>query len=225
MKTSKHVITDIQRVPRDLVDSIKNYPTATIHEAYGARGALDCHIKPIHVDMKLCGPVVTVKARPGDNLIIHKAIYVAHPGDVLLVDTTAYLEGGFWGGIMAVAALQRGIAGLVTDGSVRDTAEMTKMGFPVFSQGISIKGTTKTCLGSINHPIQFQGVDIHPGDLIAGDADGVVVISREDVPEVLIKAKEREEKELKIMEDLKKGKTTLALYGFTILLEREGLLE
>lgn len=225
MKTFKHVITDIQRVPKDLVDSMKAIPTATLHEAYGARGALYSHIKPIHTDMKLCGPVVTVKARPGDNLIIHKAIYVAQPGDVLLVDTTAYVEGGFWGGIMAVAAQQRGIAGLVTDGAVRDTAELIKMGFPVFSKGISIKGTTKTCLGSINHPIQFQGVNIHPGDLVVGDADGVVVVSREDVPKVHQDAREREEKEAKIIEELKKDKTTLELYGFSSLLEREGLME
>jgi 4-hydroxy-4-methyl-2-oxoglutarate aldolase len=225
MNTFKHVMDDIQRVSKALVDSMKAFPTATIHEAYGARGALGCHIKPIHADMKLCGPVVTVKARPGDNLLIHKAIYVAQPGDVLLVDTTAYVEGGVWGGIMAVAAMQRGIAGLVTDGSVRDTAEMIKMGFPVFSQGISIKGTTKTCLGSINHPIQFQGVGIEPGDLIAGDADGVVVIARKDVPDVLQKAREREQKEAKIIEELKKGQTTLELYGFSKLLEREGLME
>lgn len=225
MNAANHVIHEIQRVPQKLIESMRAYPTATIHEAYGARGAFYSHIKPIHPDMKLCGPVVPVKARPGDNLIIHKAIYVARPGDVLLVDTCSFVEGGFWGGIMGVAAQQRGLAGLVTDGGVRDTAELIKMEFPVFSQGISIKGTTKTCLGTINHPIQFQGVHIEPGDLIVGDADGVVIVSREDVPEVLKKAEAREKKEAEIMEALKEGKTTLELYGFDDLLQREGLKE
>ena len=225
MKSSKHVVYDIQRVSSNLVESMKAFPTATIHEAYGAQGALSNYIKPLHTDMKLCGPVITVKARPGDNLIVHKAIYVARPGDVLLVDTASFLEAGFWGGIMAVAARQRGIAGLVTDGSVRDTDEIIKMGFPVFSKGISIKGTTKTCLGSVNHPVQFEGVNIEPGDLIVGDCDGVVVVSRKNVPEVLEKSKQREEKEERIIEKLKKGETTLDLYGFFKLLEREGLLE
>jgi len=225
METSKHVIYDIQRVSKDLVDALKAFPTATIHEAYGARGAFSSYIKPIHSDMKLCGPVVTVKARPGDNLIVHKAIYVAQPGDVLLVDTSAYVEAGLWGGIMTVAAQQMGIAGLVTDGAVRDTAEIIEMGFPLFSRGISIKGTTKTCLGSINHPIQFEGVNIEPGDLLAADADGVVVVSRQDVPAVLEKSRQREEKEKSVMNELRQGKTTLDLYGLSKLLEREGLME
>jgi len=225
MKPSQPVVYEIERVDKNLVEAMKAYPTATIHEAYGARGAFDSSIKPIHGSMRVCGPVVTVKARPGDNLIVHKAIYVARPGDVLLVDTTSYREGGFWGGIMATAAQARGLAGLVTDGAVRDTVEMIRMNFPVFSQAVSIKGTTKTCPGSINHALQFQGVHIKPGDLIVGDADGVVVVARKDVADVLRKAKEREAKEAGITEALKAGKTTLELYGFAKLLEREGIPE
>ena len=225
MKPSKHVIHDIQRVPAELVEGMRAYPTATIHEAYGAQGALFNTIKPIHPDMKLCGTAVPVKTRPGDNLIAHKAIYVAAPGDVLVVETASFVEAGFWGGIMTVAAQQRGIAGLVTDGAVRDTAEMIKMGFPVFSQGVSIKGTTKNCLGTINHPLQLAGVAINPGDLIVGDADGVVVVARADVADVLAKAKQREEKEAKISAELAQGDTTLALYGFSEQLEKLGLKE
>jgi 4-hydroxy-4-methyl-2-oxoglutarate aldolase len=168
---------------------------------------------------------VPVKARPGDNLIVHKAIYVAEPGDVLVVDTSSYIEAGFWGGIMTVAAQQRGIRGLVSDGAVRDTEEMIRMGFPVFSQSLSIKGTTKNCLGTVNHPIQFSGVHIEPGDLIAGDADGVMVVARADVADILAKAAQREDKEKKISAELEKGQTTLALYGFSKQLEKLGLKE
>lgn len=225
MSEIKHVIHNIERVPGDLVESMRALPTATISESYGSKGALFNYIKPIRTSMKLCGSVIPVKARPGDNLLVHKAIYVAQPGDVLLIDTESFIEGGFWGGIMSEAAQQRGIEGLVTDGAVRDTEEIAEMGFPVFCQAVSIKGTTKTSLGTINHPIHFGGIKIRPGDLIVGDADGVVVIARDDVSEVFEKAKEREEKEKRICAQIKEGKTTLELYGFSEILEREGLKE
>ncbi|MBN2568304.1 MAG: 4-carboxy-4-hydroxy-2-oxoadipate aldolase/oxaloacetate decarboxylase [Deltaproteobacteria bacterium] len=225
MSDFNHVIHSIKRVPKDLVEAMRALPTATISEAYGSKGALFHHIKPIRTDMKLCGSVIPVKARPGDNLLAHKAIYVARPGDVLLIDTCSFVEGGFWGGIMTEAARKQGIEGLVTDGAVRDTEEIAAMGFPIFCQAISIKGTTKTSLGTINHPIHFGGIAIHPGDLIVGDADGIVVIARSDVSEVLEKAKEREEKERKICKQISAGKTTLEIYGFTEILKREGMKE
>lgn len=220
-----HVIHTIQRAPQDLVESMKTFSTATICEAYGGKGALFHTIKPIRSPMKLCGPVIPVMTRPGDNLIVHKAIYVAKPGDVLLVGTSSFVEAGFWGSIMTVAAKQRGIAGLVTDGAVRDTEEIIKMDFPVFCQSISIKGTTKTCMGTINHPVHFGGVKIEPGDLIVGDSDGVVVVAREDVPGVLEMARQRDEKEKRISAELRQGKSTLELYGFLKILEREGMRE
>ena len=225
MESSAYVIHNIKRVSGDLVASIKEFSTATICEAYGGKGALPHTIKPIRTDMRLCGPVIPVTTPPGDNLIVHKAIYVAEPGDVLLVGTSSFLEAGFWGGIMTVAAKQRGIAGLVTDGSVRDTDEIAKMGFPIFCQGISIKGTTKNCLGTINHPIAFGDVRVEPGDLIVGDSDGVVVVAREDVPGVLEMARQREEKEKRISAELRQGKSTLEMYGFSEILEREGMRE
>ncbi len=225
MESFNYVSHNIERVSPDLIEAIKGCSTATICEAYGGKGALAHYIKPIRPGMKLCGPVITVVTRPGDNLIVHKAIYVAQPGDVLLVATASFLEGGFWGGIMTEAARQQGIAGLVTDGAVRDTDEIDKMGFPVFSQSVSIKGTTKDCLGSINHPIYFGDVKVEPGDLIVGDSDGVVVVARQDVPEVLKLARQRDEKEEQIILALREGKTTLELYGFSEILKRQGLKE
>ncbi len=225
MDYSFHVIHNIQRVSKDLVEAMKQFSTATIGEAYGGKGALPHTIKPIRTDMRVCGPAITVFSPPGDNLIVHKAIYVAKPGDVLLVYTSSYLTAGFWGGIMTVAAKHRGIEGLVTDGSVRDTDEIARMNFPVFSQGISIKGTTKSHLGTINHPIFFGDVKVEPGDLIVGDSDGVVVVSRGDVSKVIEMAKKREEKEKMITAQLMEGKSTLELYGFSEILEREGLKE
>lgn len=225
MNDFKHVIQDIDRVPEDLVQAVSRISTATLHEAYNQRGAFYADIRPVRLGMKLCGPVVTVKSNPGDNIIVHKAIYVARPGDVLLVDTGSYVEGGFWGGIMAEAAKQRKIAGLVTNGSVRDTDEIAEMDFPVFSKGTSIKGTTKDGLGTINHAMVFSGIHVNPGDLIAADSDGVVVISREDVADVLEKAIQRDQKEKRFVEEIRSGKTTLDLFGFSDKLARIGIKE
>jgi 4-hydroxy-4-methyl-2-oxoglutarate aldolase len=126
---------------------------------------------------------------------------------------------------MTGAAQQRALAGLVTDGAVRDSEEIAKRGFPLFCQAVSIKATTKTCLGLINLPISFAGTMVNPGDLIVGDGDGVTVVARQDVAWVVEKCRQREEKEEKISRQLKEGKTTLELYGFSAILEREGLRE
>jgi len=220
-----HVIREIERVPADLVEQFRSLSSATVHEASGGKGALSSRIKPIYPEMKLCGPAVTVKVKPGDNLILHKAIYVAQKGDVIVADAEGFTEAGPWGEIMAVAAQVRGIAGLVISGSVRDAEAMQAMGFPVFSLGICIKGTSKTALGLINHPINLDNVTINPGDLIIGDRDGVVVVSRREAKEVLEKSLARERKEVDIKERLKKGETTLDIYGFGEILKNHGLIE
>jgi 4-hydroxy-4-methyl-2-oxoglutarate aldolase len=199
--------------------------TATIHEAMGRKGALDSHIKPISRGMKLAGPAITVEAPFGDNLMLHKAIEVAGPGDVIVCNAGGGTEAGVWGEIMAVAAQARGIAGIVVDGSVRDSEAMTRRGFPVFSRGICIKGTIKESLGPINHPMSLAGVMIFPGDIVVGDDDGVVVIPRNDADTVLKKCQEREAKEKGIMKRLEAGELTLDIYGFRETLSRNGLTE
>ena len=220
-----HVIRNISRPPQNLIKEIGSLEAATVHEAYGGKGALASDIKPIDSLNRLCGPAVTVACRPGDNLMLHKAIYVAEPGDVLVATVGGYTEAGPWGEIMTLAAQARDIAGLIIDGSVRDSRSIRDLQFPVFSKALSIKGTTKDCLGLINHPIHMGGVTINPGDLILGDADGVVVVARPDLAEVLNKCKLRQEKEEKIKEELKKGKSTLELYGFDKILQIKGMKE
>lgn len=204
---------------------LSSFETATVHEASGGKGALSSDIRPIDSHMRLCGPAVTVVCRPGDNLIIHKAIYVAEPGDVLVVTVGGYIEAGPWGEIMTVAAQARGIAGLVIDGSVRDSSSIIDSKFPVFAKGLCIKGTTKDSLGFINHPFCIGGVTVQPGDVVLGDADGVVVVAQHELAEVLKKCKRRREKEEKIKEELKRGKSTLDLYGFDQILQTKGLKE
>lgn len=220
-----HVIRTIQRAPAELVKRFKELSTATVHEASGGKGALSSRIKPISPEMKVCGPAVTVKVRPCDNLILHKAIYVAQKGDVVVADAEGYMEAGAWGEIMALAAHQRGIGGFIFNGAVRDSQAMSDLGFPVFACGLCIKGTEKVSLGWINHPLNLDNITIHPGDLILGDRDGLVVVKWEEAEEVLQKSLAREEKEGGIKERLRRGESTLDIYGFTDILKARGLTE
>jgi|HigsolmetaAR201D_1030396.scaffolds.fasta_scaffold25687_2 4-hydroxy-4-methyl-2-oxoglutarate aldolase len=191
-------------------------PTATLHEAQGRRGALPGAIKPIDPSMRLCGPAFPVRCPPGDNLRIHHAIYAARPGDVLVVDCSGRREHGYWGEIMNVAAIERRLGGLVIDGGVRDRDRLVELGWPVFAHGICIRGTGKdpTAPGSLGEPITIGDVDIAPGDLVVGDADGVVVVPRAQVASIVDAAREREAREATILRRLREGATTLEIYGF-----------
>jgi len=220
-----HVIRNIPRIPIDLVNQYKELSSATVHEASGGKGALSSRIKPISPEMKMCGPVVTVKLQPCDNLMLHKAIYVAEKGDVIVADAGGFMEAGAWGEIMAVAAQHRGIGGFVFNGTVRDSHAMSEMGFPVFCCGLSIKGTGKISLGLINHRLNLDNVTIDPGDLILGDRDGLVIVKQKEAHEVLEKSMAREEKEKGIKERLRKGESTLSIYGFADIFKARGLTE
>jgi len=207
-------VQSIQRAPADLVQKYKRFSSATVHEASGCKGALSSRIKPISPDMKVCGPAVTVKSKPGDNLALHKAIYEAQPGDVIVADAEGFMEAGAWGEIMTLAAQMRGIAGLVFNGAVRDSQAIIDSGFPVFCCGLSIKGTEKVFLGSVNQPISIDDVRIRPGDLVLGDRDGVVIVEFKACDTVLTSSNAREEKEAKFMERLRQGESTMEIGGF-----------
>jgi 4-hydroxy-4-methyl-2-oxoglutarate aldolase len=187
--------------------------TATVHEAMGRRGALPSAIKPVAATMKVCGPAFTVDSPPGDNLLLHHAIYAAQPGDVLVVRVSDHYEAGYWGEIMGVAAQVRGIAGLVIDGGVRDSVELTRLNFPTFSHGLCIRGTTKHGGGSLNKPLTVGSIIVNPGDIVLGDADGVVVVPLAEGPAILQKSIERVKREDDIMAQLRAGKTTLDIYN------------
>ncbi|HYY24640.1 MAG TPA: 4-carboxy-4-hydroxy-2-oxoadipate aldolase/oxaloacetate decarboxylase [Candidatus Udaeobacter sp.] len=198
----------------ETLQRVSRYGSATLHEATGRKGALPHSIKPINPTMKICGPAVTVSSPPIDNLMLHQALYVAQPGTVLVVDVNRGYEAGYWGEIMTVAAQQRKIAGLVIDGCVRDADLIEKLGFPVFSRGLSIRGTDKKGGGHINSPIVIGDVTVHPGDLVVGDRDGVVVIPSEEIHSTLEASQKREAKEDQIMKELAAGKSTLEIYGW-----------
>jgi 4-hydroxy-4-methyl-2-oxoglutarate aldolase len=220
-----HVITHIERTPKGLIDQFRGIGTATVHEASGRKGAVDSAIKPISRGVKLCGPAFTVQCHPGDNLMLHKAIERAQPGDVLVASVGGYYEAGYWGGLMATSAVAKKIGGLAIDGSIRDSAEIIKMGFPIFCRGFCIRGTAKTVLGLINHPLLFGGVLVHPGDLILGDDDGIVVVERMECEEVLDKSIKRVEAEKVKSEKLRAGVSSVELNQLEKVFKFLGMVE
>jgi 4-hydroxy-4-methyl-2-oxoglutarate aldolase len=194
--------------------------TATAHEAGGRIGALPPAIRPVGAPgATLHGPAFTVTCGQRDNLALHHAIASAPAGSVLVCQTGGHHDAGYVGEIMVRAALARGLAGLVIDGCVRDGAAIVASGWPVFARGLSVQGTTKdprlvqACGGRLRFATGAGGVDVDPGDLVLGDADGVVVVPAARAAEVLAASAEREAAEQAIMARLAAGETTLEIYG------------
>lgn len=210
------IFASIARPAAEVIEAARPLDAATLHEAGGRIGVMPSPIKPVAPGMRVCGPAVTVHSSGGDNLWLHRAIYVAQPGDVLVVYVSDAYDYGYWGEIMSCAARARGLAGLVIDGCVRDGAVLAEFGFPVFSRGLSIRGTGKDfgARGWINHPTLFGDLTVKPGDLILGDADGVVAIPLERARDVVIAAQQRQTKEANIVERLRCGERTLEVYNF-----------
>ena len=204
----------------DILKALSAISTATLHEAMDKRNTMKPVIRPLWQPLALCGPAFTVQARPGDNLATHWALAVAPAGSVLVVTHEEDTECAGWGEIASVAAMARGLRGLVTDGAVRDTEACRRLGFPIFCQGVSIKGTSKVYPGALNIPIVCAGALVRPGDYIVADEDGVVVVPREEAEDVLHKALERDQREAEIMERLRAGELTVNLLGLQSRLPR-----
>lgn len=204
-----------ERVARDIVTRAQGLSTATLHEAGGKIGVMPSAIKAVHREFRVCGPALTVFGPGGDNLWLHYAIYAAQPGDVIVAHCSEQFDHGYWGEIMSTAARTRGLGGLVIDGCVRDRDLLLEVGFPVFARGLCVRGTAKDRdgIGSINATTQFEAVSVSPGDLVLGDADGVIVIPRERAGEVVASAHERDADELAICDRLKAGESTISIYG------------
>ncbi|MFM0166715.1 4-carboxy-4-hydroxy-2-oxoadipate aldolase/oxaloacetate decarboxylase [Paraburkholderia sediminicola] len=205
------------------IQLLRDFGSATVYEAQGARGALDSGIKPIHPTMRVAGPAVTVDIRPADNLMLHYAMLKVKPGDVLVVDAKGFLEAGPWGDVFTEQAVRQGVAGLVINGAVRDAQSIIQMGFPVFCRGLCIKGTAKNQPGKLNVPVCIGDVQINPGDIVIGDQDGVVVVQRHEADDVIRSSQAREDKEAKFRARIRDGATTVELMGLEETLRRLNL--
>jgi len=225
---TQDIIRDFERVAPELVRQASEYQAAILADVNGRRGALHGRIAALRPRMKLAGPALTVDVRPGDNLMIHAAIALAKPGDVLVIDGKGDQTAALMGTIMMAACRQRGIAGVVIDGAVRDSLEIDEMDYPVFSCGTNPNGPTKNVPGSIGHPISIGNVAVRSGDLVVADADGVVVIERGRVEALLPLARRKVADESARIAAVKAGNTTAswlagALRAAGVLKEGESL--
>ena len=174
--------------------------------------------------MSLCGPAFTVRCAPRDNIMLQVAIAHARPGDVIVVSAGEYAEAGSFGDVLANACVAKGLGGLVTDTGVRDTLELRELGFPVFSHSVSIKGTVKETVGPMAEPVLIGGELVRPGDVVRGDADGVVVVRREDAADVVRKSQERVDAEAAYIDAYRSGKSVIEVSNLAAVLAAKGLV-
>ena len=200
----------------ELLERASRQSAATVHEAAKSVGALPSAIRPVASHHRVCGPAFTVEGPPIDNLWIHRAIYAAKPGDVLVVVTGGGHEAGYWGEILNTAAIARGLGGLVIDGGVRDLDALSASDFGIFSRRIAIQGTGKDfeAVGRLGQSIIFGDLPINRGDLVIGDSDGVVAIAADRVEEVITLSEQRVLDEEKAMERIRSGERTIDIYNF-----------
>jgi regulator of RNase E activity RraA len=170
---------DFERVPADIVRKASEFAASILADVAGRRGTMDGRIAPVAPSMKMAGPAFTIEVRPGDNLMIHTAMTMAKPGDILVIDGKGDRTCALMGAIMINACKQLKLGGVVIDAAIRDSLELRELGFPVFAVGANPNGPTKFVPGRMNWPISCGGIAVAPGDLIVGDADGVVVVERE----------------------------------------------
>ena len=200
------VVRDFERVAPGIVEQAAKYPSSILADVAGRRGALSGRIAPLAPSMRFAGPALTVEIRPGDNLMIHAAMAIAKPGDVIVVDGKGDLTSALMGEIMCQQCVALGVVGVVIDGAVRDSEAIRELGLPMYAAGLNPNGPTKFVPGRLNHPISIGGVSVKPGDLVVGDADGVTVIEREKAAAMLPLAAEKVAAETQRIADIKSRK-------------------
>jgi 4-hydroxy-4-methyl-2-oxoglutarate aldolase len=207
------VVRTIKRADAGAIKTLGELGVATVHEAQGRTGLLRPYMRPIYPTAKAAGSAVTVSCAPGDNLMIHAAIEVCEPGDALVVVTTSDSTDGMFGELLATSCMARGVKGLVIEAGVRDVADITKLKFPVWSKAISAQGALKGAAGSVNIDVVCAGALVRPGDIVIGDLDGVVVVTRETAAEVLKLANARIENEVRKRQQLGSGELGVDVLG------------
>jgi 4-hydroxy-4-methyl-2-oxoglutarate aldolase len=217
------IVRHIARAEASTIEALGGLGVATVHEAQGRTGLLRPYMRPIYPSARMAGSAITISCQAGDNLMIHAAIELCRPGDVLVVTTTSESTDGMFGELLAVSARAHGVVGLLIDAGVRDVADLTTMEFPVWAKAIHAQGTVKATAGSVNVPVVCAGAAIAPGDVIVADVDGVVVVPREAAGEVARASADRVAKEEKSRARLRNGELGLDFYGLRAKLGELGV--
>jgi len=218
------VVRNIDRADAALVKRLGALGTSTVHEAYGRIGLMKPYLRPVWAGGEAAGTAVTVLAQPGDNWMIHVAVEQCRPGDMLVVGCTADNTDGMFGDLLATSLQSRGVVGLVIDAGCRDVKSLRAMGFPVWSKAVSAKGTVKATLGAVNVAVVCAGVNVHPGDAVIADDDGVVVVASKDVGDVAARAEKRHADEEGKRRQLAAGVLGLDMYNMREPLAKAGLV-
>ena len=216
-------IRNIARADAAAIDRLGAFGVATAHEAMGRSGLMQPYMRPIYPGAEAAGSAITVLAHPGDNWMLHVAIELCRPGDLLVVGCSAECTDGMFGELLATSLIARGVRGLVIDAGCRDVSALRKLAFPVWSKAISAKGTVKATVGAVNVPIVCAGALVHAGDVIVADDDGVVVVPRAAVPKVVADCESRMKKEAVNRKRLAAGELGLDIYDMRAKLAAAGL--
>jgi 4-hydroxy-4-methyl-2-oxoglutarate aldolase len=217
----KYVLKNITRPDAQLIEEFKQLDVSTVYEAQGKIGLMNYHLKPILNNTLTCGPAVTAVCHAGDNLMIHAAIEVCKPGDVLVITTVGEGVAGMIGELIVTALIKRGVQGVIIDSGIRDVAQIRELGFPIWTKAVFSQGTTKSKGGWVNAPTVCGGASVEPGDLIMADDDGVVVVKKGDLPFALESSKQRLKKEEGTKEKIARGEISLDFYNLRPTLEKE----
>jgi 4-hydroxy-4-methyl-2-oxoglutarate aldolase len=218
-----YVVRSIDRAETKVIDALRDAGVATVHEAAGRIGLLGPAIQARQVGAAVAGSAITVSCPPGDNLMIHAAVEVCRPGDVLVVTTTSPSTDGMFGDLLATSLMARGVIGLVSDAGVRDIATLREIGFPVWSRAVHAQGTVKASPGSVNVPVVAAGQIVRPGDIVVADDDGVLALPASRGAEVADAAAKRLANEAAKRETLAAGTLGVDLYGLRTLLAELGV--